>query len=326
MSGQAIELAGRHERDIVHPAMSSARTLAGARPRRHSLWRSAVGASAAAWVGLLFQAQMPMVGTGVAEGVTFLAAWGVMMAAMMLPSAVPMISLYGVLHRKPSSSTPAGIPTAVFALIYLLMWLAFGVPVYVASVIVGSQMGLADVLPYALAVVLVASGVYQLTPLKRACLQACRSPLGFLLAAVAPATAERPPGTGACRLLHWLLLGVDGSARGRGCDVTAMGVADRSCGFHREAAARRRVDGARRRRRVDPARRGGRGESGRCHVVATIIRHVTNHLRKGVVDGLANSRRIFRDLQLRLRLPVHLEQSDGTADPGVVCCRARPAH
>ena len=182
MSGQAIDSAGRCERDIVHPAMSSARTLL-ARDRAAILSGATLLAlSAAALVGLLFQAQMPMVGTGVAEGVTFLAAWGDMMAAMMLPSAVPMISLYGVLHRNPSSSTPAGIPTAVFALIYLLMWLAFGLPVYAGSVIVGSQMGLADVLPYALAVVLVASGVYQLTPLKRACLQACRSPLGFLLA------------------------------------------------------------------------------------------------------------------------------------------------
>ena len=125
--------------------MSSARTLL-ARDRAAILSGAALLAfSAAAWIGLLFQAPMPMVGTGVAEGVTFLAAWGVMMAAMMLPSAVPMISLYGVLHRNPSSSTPAGIPTAVFALIYLLMWLAFGFPVYVASVIVGSRMGLADV-------------------------------------------------------------------------------------------------------------------------------------------------------------------------------------
>ena len=104
------------------------------------------------------------------------------MAAMMLPSAVPMISLYGVLQRNPSSSTRRGIPIALFALIYLLTWLAFGLPVYIASAIVGSQMELADVLPYALAVVLVAAGVYQLTPLKRACLRVCRSPLGFLMA------------------------------------------------------------------------------------------------------------------------------------------------
>src|SRR5436305_14916275 len=123
--------------------MSSARTLL-ARDRAAILSGATLLAlSAAAWAALLFQAQMPMVGTGVAEAVTFLAAWGVMMAAMMLPSAVPMISLYGVLHRNPSSSTPVGIPTAVFALLHLLMWLAVGVPLYVASGIAAYQLRLA---------------------------------------------------------------------------------------------------------------------------------------------------------------------------------------
>ena len=156
--------------------MSSART--SARDRAAILSGAALLAFSAWWTGLLFQAPMPMVGTGVAEGVTFLAAWGVMMAAMMLPSAVPMISLYGVLHRNPSSSTPAGIPTAVFAFIYLLMWLAFGVPVH-EEVDVGHK--------WDLRMAAVRTGRRprrqwrdQLTPLKRACLQACRSPLGFL--------------------------------------------------------------------------------------------------------------------------------------------------
>jgi len=138
--------------------------------------------AAVAWGMVLFQAQMPMAETGVVEGATFLVAWGVMMAAMMLPSAVPMISLYGVLQHNRTSSTSPGIPTALFALIYLLMWLGFGLPVYIASVVISSQMGLADVEANAIAVVLVTAGVYQLTPLKRACLRVCRSPLGFLLA------------------------------------------------------------------------------------------------------------------------------------------------
>src|SRR5216683_87123 len=162
--------------------MSGARTLLARDRAAFISGGTLLALSAAAWGALLFQAQMPMAGTGVAEGVTFLAAWGVMMTAMMLPSAVPMISLYGVLQRDPSRTTPPGIPTALFALIYLLMWLAFGLPVYSASVIVGSRVGLVDVLAYAVAVVLVAAGVYQLTPLKRACLRACRSPLGSLLA------------------------------------------------------------------------------------------------------------------------------------------------
>ena len=162
--------------------MSGARTFP-ARDRAAVISGGALLAVAAtAWGVLLFQAQMPMLEGGIGEGLTFLAAWAVMMAAMMLPSAVPMISLYGVLQRNAAPSTPAGIPTWLFALVYLLMWIAFGVPVYLVSIVVGSHMALADVQAYAVAAVLVVAGAYQLTPLKRACLRACRSPLGFLMA------------------------------------------------------------------------------------------------------------------------------------------------
>jgi predicted metal-binding membrane protein len=57
-----------------------------------------------------------------------------------------------------------------------------GVPIYLASVLISSQSGLNDVLPYALAIVLILAGTYQLTPLKRACLRVCRNPLSFLMA------------------------------------------------------------------------------------------------------------------------------------------------
>ena len=52
-------------------------------------------AALAAWAALLMQANTPMPGASSAEAVAFLAAWGIMMAAMMLPSATPMIALYG---------------------------------------------------------------------------------------------------------------------------------------------------------------------------------------------------------------------------------------
>jgi len=135
-----------------------------------------------AWAALLLQSQTPMSGSGSAEAAAFLAAWGIMMAAMMLPSATPMISLYTALQQNRPSKVPPGLPTALFTLVYLVVWLAFGVPVYIASAVIGAQADPGDVLQYALAAVLVAAGVYQLTPLKRACLRACRSPLGFLLA------------------------------------------------------------------------------------------------------------------------------------------------
>jgi predicted metal-binding membrane protein len=163
-------------------AMSGARAIMAQNRAAFAAGGTLLVLAAVAWAALLFQAQTPMAASGWLEAATFLTAWGIMMAAMMLPSATPMISLYSALQRNPSSNSLPGISTALFALVYLAVWVAFGVPVYIASVIVDSRVDLGDTLPYALAVVLVAAGVYQLTPLKRACLRVCRSPLGFLLA------------------------------------------------------------------------------------------------------------------------------------------------
>jgi predicted metal-binding membrane protein len=138
-------------------------------------------AALAAWAALLMQGDMPMPAAGGGEALAFLAAWGIMMAAMMLPSATPMIALYAALRRTAAPGAPRGISSLVFALVYLAVWVAFGVPVYAASGLVSMQSGLADWLPYALGAVLVAAGIYQFTPLKHACLRVCRNPLSFLL-------------------------------------------------------------------------------------------------------------------------------------------------
>lgn len=115
----------------------------------------------------------------------FLLAWGTMMAAMMLPSAVPMISLYGAVRRNLSKTGQRGIPTTAFALVYLMLWLATGIPIYLANATLraGAAMNsrLAVVLPYLTALALVAAGIYQFTPLKRKCLGVCSSPLAFLI-------------------------------------------------------------------------------------------------------------------------------------------------
>jgi predicted metal-binding membrane protein len=151
--------------------------------------------AAAAWIGVVRQPaglMEPMDdGTGMAvelslvAAVAFVAAWSVMMAAMMLPSATPMIALYGAVRRTGPRSARRGIPTAVFALVYLLLWAAVGIPVYlVSSLVQGAAMAeptIAAVLPYALGLVLVAAGLYQWSPLKRACLRVCRGPLSFLM-------------------------------------------------------------------------------------------------------------------------------------------------
>jgi len=139
--------------------------------------------AAAAWVSVVWSSlqgddmmmTMPMPATP-ADGLAFVASWGVMMTAMMLPSALPMISLYGATQR---GSAGKGVPVALFALVYLSVWAASGVPVYFAHTLLMTLAGSA--FAYVIAVILVAAGAFQLSPLKQVCLRACRSPLAFLL-------------------------------------------------------------------------------------------------------------------------------------------------
>jgi predicted metal-binding membrane protein len=99
--------------------------------------------------------------------VTFVAVWVTMMAAMMLPAAVPMVAAYAGIGRE-HASTPA------FVLGYLAVWTALGLAAYW----IGSELPHWSRLP---ALGLIGAGLYQLTPLKNACLRRCRAPLGYVL-------------------------------------------------------------------------------------------------------------------------------------------------
>jgi predicted metal-binding membrane protein len=177
-------------------------------------WLTAVlllAVTIAAWIGVIQQATAMDVGGGMADEMTSMApggglaglgayvvAWVVMIAAMMLPAATPMVLLYRTVARGQSAGPPPLAATWVFVLGYLAVWAAFGVMVYVASVAVAGalamDMTLAALAPYGVALVLIAAGVYQWTPLKEVCLRVCQSPLGFLM------THWRPGYGGALRM------------------------------------------------------------------------------------------------------------------------------
>jgi predicted metal-binding membrane protein len=149
----------------------------------HALLLAVTGA---AWFRLLTAPGMDdMAGMDMAmtptfeDGLVYVAAWAVMMAAMMLPSALPMIGLYAATQRNASSRLLGAGAIALFALVYLALWAATGVPIYLANVAL-SALG-PRTLAYTIATVLVVAGVFQVTALKQACLRGCRSPLGFLL-------------------------------------------------------------------------------------------------------------------------------------------------
>src|SRR6185503_4654064 len=104
--------------------------------------------------------------------------WWLMMAAMMLPSAAPAILLYArVRHIRGRDSDIAD--TSVFVAGYLAVWLLFSVAAALAQrLATGSSMALDNRL--AEGAVLLAAGLYQLSPVKDACLGECRSPAAFI--------------------------------------------------------------------------------------------------------------------------------------------------
>jgi predicted metal-binding membrane protein len=151
-----------------------------------------VAIAGVAWAGVVRQNMEMQPGTtsdanalSLTAALVFLGAWGVMMAAMMLPSATPMIVMYDKISRSLAQREHV-VPTALFAAIYLSIWLGLGVLVYLAgaglTVLAGVNENVTSWLPYILAALLVAAGAYQFTALKQACLRNCRTPLSFLVA------------------------------------------------------------------------------------------------------------------------------------------------
>ncbi len=110
--------------------------------------------------------------------------WWVMMVAMMLPSAAPMILLFAMVNRRQRKSGHSHVATSLFVVGYLAAWAGFSLVAVIlqwafertgilSPMLVGTNLIFGGIL-------LLAAGVYQLTPIKHACLRRCRSPLAFL--------------------------------------------------------------------------------------------------------------------------------------------------
>ena len=111
--------------------------------------------------------------------------WWLMMVAMMLPSAAPMILLYTALIRRAQKTKNIITEVTLFISGYLLAWAAFSL--FAAALqsqleVRGwmSPMMMETTNIYLAAGILIAAGIYQLTPLKTVCLEKCRQPASFL--------------------------------------------------------------------------------------------------------------------------------------------------
>lgn len=120
----------------------------------------------------------PGVLSGMLSGLlAFLAGWTAMMAAMMLPAVTPAVRLYA---RAAARGRVA--PAGWFVAGYLAVWAASGLPAYLLWEALAVPLMDAETWALRLAAgVLLAAGLYQVLPLKRACLRHCRSPMSYFL-------------------------------------------------------------------------------------------------------------------------------------------------
>jgi len=163
--------------------------------QRRAILVALLALSAVSWAAVLWQAgtmrpagDMANGAEGLTMGMTapvFLATWVVMMAAMMLPSAAPMILMFDAIQAGRSRQGRSTVPTWVFVGGYLVVWGTFGLVAYAAALLAGrlsdGSPDLAMLAPRIGGAVIVAAGIYQLTPLKQACLSKCRTPTQFVL-------------------------------------------------------------------------------------------------------------------------------------------------
>ena len=119
-----------------------------------------------------------------AQASLMFAMWWVMMIAMMAPSAAPMVLLFAAIKRRQAKTDSPVVSAWIFVAGYLVIWAGFSL-VAVAVQWGLDQAGLlsgmmATTSNFLAGIILLAAGLYQLTPIKRACLRYCQSPVFFL--------------------------------------------------------------------------------------------------------------------------------------------------
>jgi predicted metal-binding membrane protein len=151
--------------------------------------------TALAWAYILFlsanmagmdMAAMPRVQAwGATELLLTFIMWAVMMVAMMTPSASPMVLTFAGINRRRRVQGRPLASTSMFLLGYLLVWVGFSALATLfqwglhSAALISPMMETTS--PILGGVILLAVGIFQLTPLKNVCLSHCRTPMGFIL-------------------------------------------------------------------------------------------------------------------------------------------------
>ena len=116
----------------------------------------------------------------------FTGVWVTMTAAMMLPSTAPMVVAVGAASEgRGGGRPPRPVVVALFVAGYVGVWTAYGLAAYGVFRLVAAHppgfLAWDRAGPWVAGAAVAAAGAYQLTPLKRACLRHCRTPLHFVM-------------------------------------------------------------------------------------------------------------------------------------------------
>ena len=161
-------------------------TWAPPRVSRTTVTAVLIAAALVAWIVTVDRMRGMDAGPGTTLGGLgwYLGVWVTMMAAMMLPSTAPMVVLFDRVSAERTRRGQAHVPASIFVLAYLLVWAVYGLLAYglyrLAVHSVGGPLAWDRAGPYVAGAAVAAAGLYELTPLKSACLRHCRSPLRFV--------------------------------------------------------------------------------------------------------------------------------------------------
>lgn len=136
-------------------------------------------------MGVAPEMAMPqMQSWGAVEFLLLFVMWAAMMISMMVPSVAPLVLMFARSNRQKGGNRVVG-SAGILLLGYLLVWAGFSVLATLAQWGLHSAALLSPMMVSTNAVLggllLMAAGVFQFTPMKRACLAHCRSPLSFLM-------------------------------------------------------------------------------------------------------------------------------------------------
>ena len=188
--GSAVEALARHERAVLLATLITIPVLCGAWivPMARDMYGTMAGPSA--WM---------MTQVWDARHIVLLCAmWTVMMIGMMVPSAAPTLLIYAAVMRRNPDGARAALHVYPMAAGYVLVWFGFSVAATLLQRALSAMLVLSPMMtlvsPLAAGALLIAAAAYQLTPLKLACLDSCRSPITFIT------THMKPGASGAFRL------------------------------------------------------------------------------------------------------------------------------